>query len=121
MKGIDIVISALSRPSIIDGVELKLVRAVHAAGVKRFIPSQYGHDIRLYKAGDGMLYLDRKHEVLSELQALHVEFVAVFSNTWMDLCLGSHHLGFDAIRGDTVIVPSNSDTFVGARSKQTKT
>jgi hypothetical protein len=43
-QGSDTVVSVISGNALFSGQEAKLVQAAKAAGVKRFVPSQYGVD-----------------------------------------------------------------------------
>jgi uncharacterized protein YbjT (DUF2867 family) len=111
LKGIDVVISTLSGEGLFAvGGDIELARAAKAVGVKRFVPSHWGTDLRGLTSADLPL-ITMKFNALAELEKLDLDYVVVFTNTWMEYALSSPFLGFDVVHADSVLVPGDGNEY----------
>ncbi|SMH38238.1 Nucleoside-diphosphate-sugar epimerase [Rathayibacter oskolensis] len=98
VTGADVVVSALSgaRPVIIDAQRALLDAAV-AAGVPRFIPSDYSADYRSIRPGTNR-NLELRREFASALDAAPLRSTSVFNGAFTDLLTGQAPLILPRLR-----------------------
>ncbi|KIJ41707.1 hypothetical protein M422DRAFT_255325 [Sphaerobolus stellatus SS14] len=77
LQGVDVVLSAL-RDEGLEEVQLNLVRAAKAAGVKLFVPSEYGRST----LGTTEPYLISKANTHALLKALNLPYALFFTGIW---------------------------------------
>jgi len=80
-KGIDVVISTLG-VGVVDQQDV-LARAAKAAGVKLFVPSEYG--VTTENATSGPLLIKKKFA--ESLKEINLPYVKIFTGLWTDYCL----------------------------------
>lgn len=87
-KGAHCVVSALSglREVIVDG-QLRLIRAAVAAGVERFIPSDYSIDYNMLPPGSNR-NLDLRREFFQMASKEPIEVTSIFNGAFADLLTG---------------------------------
>jgi uncharacterized protein YbjT (DUF2867 family) len=96
LRGVDLVVSTLSGPTV--GKQINLIHAAKAAGVKRFIPSEFGTDIKsLKEAGHTVAFFEPKLAVRAELQKVGLEYVLI-ENGFFYTFLLSPFFGVDLVR-----------------------
>ncbi|WOL12649.1 leucoanthocyanidin reductase-like isoform X2 [Canna indica] len=80
-NGIDVVVSAVGGGSILD--QLSLLDAVRAAGtVKRFLPSEFGHDIdRANPVEPGLSFYKEKRRIRRAVEAAAVPYTYICCNS----------------------------------------
>lgn len=110
LKGIDIVISCLSRDGLFTGGEIELIRAAKQVGVKRFVPSQFGNDMHDFELGQNP-FIDAKVRSLQELKKVDLDYVLVSCNTWLEFSIGSPFIGFNIVGSDSVIVTNDGNGY----------
>ncbi|MBA0772997.1 hypothetical protein Gotri_008302, partial [Gossypium trilobum] len=78
---IEIVISALGGATILD--QLSLVEAIHSAGtVKRFLPSEFGHDVdRADPVEPGLTMYKEKRQVRRLIEKLEIPYTYICCNS----------------------------------------
>jgi uncharacterized protein YbjT (DUF2867 family) len=111
LKGIDWVISCLSRDGLETGGELNLIQAAKEVGVKRFIPSQFGNDMHDFVLGQ-LPMIDSKVRAVDALKESGLDYVLVSSNTWMEYGIASAFLSFDVVHSDSVLIPNDGNSCV---------
>ncbi|KAL5217336.1 hypothetical protein ABZP36_018020 [Zizania latifolia] len=79
--GVEVVISVMGGASILD--QLDLIEAIRAAGtVKRFLPSEYGHDVdRARPVGAGLAFYEEKRRVRRAAEASGVPYTFLCCNS----------------------------------------
>lgn len=78
LEGVDVVISALSGGGI--AVQPSIAKAAKKAGVKLFVPSEWGHDTTIIKEGL-LAFKYQFHQVLKDLE---LPFVSVANGHFTD-------------------------------------
>ena len=86
--GVDVVVSAVSgaRPVIVDA-QRSLLQAAIAAGVGRFIPSDYSADFRRIRPGSNR-NLEFRREFAAELDAAPIRATSVLNGAFADMLTG---------------------------------
>ncbi|KAF0914833.1 hypothetical protein E2562_032514 [Oryza meyeriana var. granulata] len=79
--GVEVVISVMGGASILD--QLGLIKAIRAAGtVKRFLPSEFGHDVdRARPVGAGLRFYEEKRRVRRAAEASGVPYTFICCNS----------------------------------------
>ncbi|KAJ1297876.1 hypothetical protein BS78_01G411500 [Paspalum vaginatum] len=79
--GVEVVISVMGGANILD--QLSLIDAIRAAGtVKRFLPSEFGHDVdRAQPVGAGLPFYEEKRRVRRAAEASGVAFTYICCNS----------------------------------------
>uniref|UniRef100_J3LM66 NmrA-like domain-containing protein n=1 Tax=Oryza brachyantha TaxID=4533 RepID=J3LM66_ORYBR len=79
--GVEVVISVMGGASILD--QLGLIEAIRAAGtVKRFLPSEFGHDVdRARPVGAGLRFYEEKRRVRRAAEASGVPYTFICCNS----------------------------------------
>lgn len=114
LKGIDLVVSALGGESLHGSSgESNLVHAAKSAGVKRFVPSQFGVDIHDLTVG-AVPFLDTKVKTLLELQKVGLDYIIVSTNVWTDYVLGMNFFGWNIFEGSEGMLPNDGNEFVSS-------
>lgn len=111
LRGVDLVISTISGDTLWGQTgEIVLARAAKAAGVKRFIPSQFGIDSHDFKLGE-VPFIDVKVKTLDELRNLGLDFIVVSTNVWIEFSLGFNFWELDVFHSDTVTLPGDGTEY----------
>jgi len=99
LKGIDAVVAATSGNTFVQG-QLNLIEASKAAGVKRFIPGQFGSDVVNY---DGPFAVgDAKRTISDALLKSGLDYTVVLNGLFVDYFF-SPFFGFDLKNGTVTI------------------
>lgn len=114
MKGIDVVISCLSAGGLNEGAEIQLIQAAKAAGVKRFIPSQFGNDFADLDLGTHPM-ADPKIHAVNELKKLKLDYLSVSCNCWMEYALDTALLSFNIAYEKSVLIPNDGSSYVARK------
>ncbi|KAF7054573.1 hypothetical protein CFC21_062233 [Triticum aestivum] len=79
--GVEVVISVMGGANILD--QLGLIKAIQAAGtVKRFLPSEFGHDVdRARPVGGGVGFYEEKRRVRRAAEAAGVPYTYICCNS----------------------------------------
>lgn len=79
--GVEVVISAIGGANILD--QLVLIQAIQDAGtVKRFLPSEFGHDVdRARPVGAGLAFYEEKRRVRRAAEAAGVAYTYICCNS----------------------------------------
>jgi len=108
LQGVDVVVSTLSGAGIEP--QLNLVRAAAAAGVKRFVPSEFGCDIEAPLKQFDCAYLKAKDEVRKEVQKTDMEYVWINCGFFYSL-FATPVWGIDLENGKAVLGGDGSQKF----------
>jgi hypothetical protein len=106
LKNIDVLISTTSLATL--DLQFRLVEAAHSAGVKLFVPTEYGD------TSDGRLgpYFKLKQSIRAESAKLGLPTVAFFTGLWTEWI---PHLGFDLNAGK-ININGQGDAQISATS-----
>jgi uncharacterized protein YbjT (DUF2867 family) len=88
LTGVDVVVSAVSGArSVIVDAQRSLLQAAVAAGVQRFIPSDYSADFRRIRPGSNR-NLEFRREFAAELDAAPIRATSVLNGAFADMLTG---------------------------------
>lgn len=82
----DVVVCAMGEPGIYGMVEYEILAAAQAAGVKRFIPNEFGLDTLRLPYGTGALF-DEKNKFQEALTSSGVAYTIIFNGGAFDYFL----------------------------------
>ncbi|PGH27345.1 hypothetical protein AJ80_01057 [Polytolypa hystricis UAMH7299] len=108
LKGQDAIVSAISKfPE-----QTKLIDAAVAAGVKRFIPSEFGSDSSHPLARERVPAYQAKQAIRDYLQSKQdqIEFTAFITGPFFELCLQSGFFGANLQTGNATVDPKYKHT-----------
>jgi len=119
LSGVDIVVPLQGGPAIT--VQKKIIPAAKAAGVKLFVPSEYGVAWTA-EDGAGVPLVEAKHEVEHEIQKADIPYVKINTGGFANLFLGQPFFGVDVknnkldVSGESLDVPAgiSSIEYIGA-------
>lgn len=105
LAGTDVVVCAMGEPGIYGRVEYEILAAAQAAGVKRFIPNEFGIDTLRLPYGSGALF-DEKKRFQEALISSGMAYTIIFNGGAFDYFLPNLRV-YDAITtyGDDFEVP----------------
>ncbi|OAT05438.1 isoflavone reductase, variant 2 [Blastomyces gilchristii SLH14081] len=95
LKGQDVVVSAIGAAAVLE--QIKLIDAAIEAGVKRFVPSDYGSDTRIKHSHLRVPFFPMKNQVFKYLEERQhkIEWTVFLSGPLLDETLRVDFLGFD--------------------------
>ncbi|XP_062165465.1 eugenol synthase 1-like [Alnus glutinosa] len=110
LREVDIVISALAYPQVLD--QLKIIDAIKVAGnIKRFLPSDFGvEEDRITPLPPFEAFLDKKRKIRRVVEAAGIPYTFVSAN-----CFGSYFLNYllhSHEKGDDIAVYGSGEAKV---------
>jgi len=112
----DAVVVTLGTPPNLLDLETALINASLEAGVKRFIPTEFGIDDR-HPTADKIIIIGYKKAVLQRLEAEAkkgtITYTAIATGAFLDWGLASKWLGFDADKKHAEIYNDGNDVVSG--------
>ncbi|KAF2762422.1 NAD(P)-binding protein [Pseudovirgaria hyperparasitica] len=115
--GQDAVVSLVSGDGFAD--QVKIVDAAIAAGVKRFIPSDFGSDTTNPKAVEAVPIFHHKRQVVQYLESKEdqISWTAIVTGFFIDFCLAYKLIPIDAGNKTAVISDGGDVPFSGTTSE----
>lgn len=111
LQGQDVIISLVAGAAILD--QIKLIDAAIAAGVKRFIPSEFGGNTQDESVVKAFRVFGPKVQVLDYLKSKEsqISWTAIFTGPFFDWGLTVGFLGFDAKSKTATLFDDGKATF----------
>ncbi|RUS24078.1 hypothetical protein BC938DRAFT_474162, partial [Jimgerdemannia flammicorona] len=109
LKGVDVVVSTVGT-AVIE-TQISLIKAAEEAGVKRFIPSEFGSDISKIPSP----VFNHKRQISEYLRTTTLEYTIFYTNYWLDTIL--FFAEWDLTAGKAIIIGDGNDRFTVTHRK----
>ncbi|CAN9154144.1 unnamed protein product [Alternaria alternata] len=111
IKGQDVVISTVGGAA--TGDQNRFIDAAVAAGVKRFLPSEYGPNTQDPRVVEFIPILPSKMQTVDYLRSKEdrMEWTSLVTGLWFDWALRDGHLGFDLVTKTATLTDDGNTEF----------